>query len=80
MGRNPQRAPQAGLGALLLGTGFTRSQDDAYPVQDYMASRDALHELDEKLQVGQASQARASTCSIAFYTALRAEPAPSPEL
>ena len=49
--RNPQRASQSGLGALLQGTGFTRSQDDTYSVHDYMRSRDALRELDDKLKV-----------------------------
>lgn len=49
--RNPQRASQSGLGAILQGTGFTRSQDDTYSVHDYMHSRDALRELDETLHV-----------------------------
>jgi capsular polysaccharide transport system permease protein len=49
--RNPQRASQSSLGSLLQGTGFTRSQDDTYSVHDYMRSRDALRELDDKLQV-----------------------------
>lgn len=49
--RNPQRATQSGLGALLQGTGFSRSQDDTYSVHDFILSRDALKELDEKLQV-----------------------------
>ena len=53
--RNPQRAAQAtGLGALLQGSGFTRSQDDTYSVHDYARSRDALHELDDKLQLRRA--------------------------
>lgn len=49
--RNPQRAAPSGLGALLQGTAFARSQDDTYSVHDYIRSRDALRELDEKLQV-----------------------------
>jgi capsular polysaccharide transport system permease protein len=52
--RNPQRATQTGLGALLQGTGFSRSQDDTYSVHDYILSRDALHELDQKLHFRQA--------------------------
>ena len=41
--RSPQKSSQAGLvGALLQGTGFTHSQDDAYSVHDYIKSRDAL--------------------------------------
>lgn len=49
--RSPQRAVPTGLGALLQGTGFARSQDDTYSVHDYIRSRDALRQLDEKLQV-----------------------------
>ncbi|MBL8349991.1 MAG: hypothetical protein JNL87_06715 [Burkholderiaceae bacterium] len=47
--RNPQRDSQSGLGALLQGSSFTRSQDDTYSVHDYVRSRDALRELDERL-------------------------------
>lgn len=50
--RSPQRQAASGiLGSLLQSTGFSRSQDDAYSVQDYILSRDALQELDEKLGV-----------------------------
>jgi capsular polysaccharide transport system permease protein len=50
--RNPQRqAVTSGIGALLQGTGFSRSQDDTYSVHDYVLSRDALHELDQQLAV-----------------------------
>jgi capsular polysaccharide transport system permease protein len=49
--RNPQRATPSGLGALLQGTAFSRSQDDTYSVHDYIKSRDALRELDERLKV-----------------------------
>jgi capsular polysaccharide transport system permease protein len=49
--KNPQRQSQAGLGALLQGTAFSRSQDDTYSVHDYILSRDALTELDQKLKV-----------------------------
>ena len=49
--RNPQRQTATGLGALLQSTGFSRSQDDTYSVHDFIRSRDALHELDEKLKV-----------------------------
>lgn len=53
--RNPQRqAAAAGLGSLLQGTGFARSQDDTYSVHDYVLSRDALHELDQQLNVRKA--------------------------
>jgi capsular polysaccharide transport system permease protein len=44
--RSPQRQTQSSLfGALLQGTGFSRAQDDTYPVIDYIESRDALREL-----------------------------------
>jgi capsular polysaccharide transport system permease protein len=44
--RSPQRQTQSSLfGALLQGTGFSRAQDDTYPVIDYIESRDALAEL-----------------------------------
>jgi capsular polysaccharide transport system permease protein len=49
--RNPQRQTQTGLGALLQGTGFTRSQDDTYSVHDFALSRDALRQLEARLQV-----------------------------
>ena len=52
--RSPQRPAATGLGALLQGTAFSRSQDDTYSVHDFIRSRDALRELDEKLQVRQA--------------------------
>src|SRR5437762_134124 len=43
-----QQRPQVQnpLGALLGTVGMTRSQDDAYTVQDFIASRDALRRLD----------------------------------
>ena len=49
--RSPQRPSQGGLGALLQGTVFSRSQDDTYSVHDYIRSRDALRELDGKLNL-----------------------------
>ena len=49
--RNPQRQTATGLGALLQSTGFSRSQDDTYSVHDFIRSRDALLELDDKLKV-----------------------------
>lgn len=53
--RSAQRQIQTGvLGSLLQSTGFSRSQDDAYSVQDFILSRDALRELDEKLQLRKA--------------------------
>lgn len=52
--RSPQRPAQSGLGALLQGTVFSRSQDDTYSVHDFIRSRDALRELDTRLQLRQA--------------------------
>ncbi len=52
--RSPQRQTPTGLGALLQGTGFARSQDDTYSVHDFIRSRDALRELDTKLNVAKA--------------------------
>jgi capsular polysaccharide transport system permease protein len=50
--RSPQRQANVGLGALLQGTGFSRSQDDTYTVHDYIFSRDALKLLDDQFAVG----------------------------
>ncbi len=49
--RSPQRQAPVGIGALLQGAGFSRSQDDTFSVQDFMLSRDALRNLDAKLGV-----------------------------
>lgn len=49
--RSPERQTASPLGMLLKGTGFTRSQDDSYTVQDYILSRDAMRALDEKLKL-----------------------------
>jgi capsular polysaccharide transport system permease protein len=55
--RNPQRQSATGLGSLLQGTGFARSQDDTYSVHDYVLSRDALRELDQELRIRKALSA-----------------------
>lgn len=47
--RSPSRPTQGGLGALLQGTVFSRSQDDTYSVHDFIRSRDALSELEQAL-------------------------------
>jgi capsular polysaccharide transport system permease protein len=39
------------VGALLQSTGLAHTEDDAYPVQNFLVSRDALKELDEKLDL-----------------------------
>jgi capsular polysaccharide transport system permease protein len=52
--RSPDRQVASGLGALLKGAGFSRAQDDSYTVHDYVLSRDALKEINDKLGVGKA--------------------------
>jgi capsular polysaccharide transport system permease protein len=50
--RSPQRPVQSGLvGELLQTSGISHSQDENYSVRDYILSRDALKELDAKLNV-----------------------------
>lgn len=49
--RSPQRPQLSGLGAILQGGGFARSQDDTYSVHDYVLSRDALAELEKQLKL-----------------------------
>jgi capsular polysaccharide transport system permease protein len=51
--RSPQRPVQAGvLGSFLQSTGISHSQDDTYAVQDFITSRDALRQLDQRLSLG----------------------------
>ena len=52
--RSPERQVATGLGALLKGAGFSRAQDDSYTVHDYILSRDALKEINDKLVIGKA--------------------------
>jgi capsular polysaccharide transport system permease protein len=50
--RSPQKPVQTGLlGDFLQSSGITHSQDDTYSVRDFILSRDALKELDEKLTI-----------------------------
>lgn len=49
--RSPERQTASPLGMLLKGTGFTRSQEDSYTVQDFILSRDAMRALDAKLKL-----------------------------
>src|SRR6266568_4168611 len=49
--RTPERQAASPLGSLLKGAGFTRSQDDTYTVQDFIQSRDALKELNDKRDI-----------------------------
>jgi capsular polysaccharide transport system permease protein len=53
--RSPQRQAQTSLlNTFLQGTGFSRTQDDAYTVNDYILSRDALKELNDRLGLAKA--------------------------
>jgi len=53
--RSQQRQPASSvLGEFLAGAGAGRAQDEAYSVQDYILSRDALHQLDERLALRKA--------------------------
>lgn len=52
--RSPDRQVATGLGALLKSTGFSRSQDDSYTVQDVMRSRDALQIINAQLPLDEA--------------------------
>ncbi|KVL53031.1 hypothetical protein WT01_27190 [Burkholderia cepacia] len=46
--RSAQQQPKMGVvGALLEGSGISRSEDNTYPVIDYIQSRDALRELNQ---------------------------------
>ena len=58
--RSPQRQAPTGLGALLTGTAFSRSQDDTYSVHDFVLSRDALKELDDQLAVRKAYSSKSA--------------------
>jgi capsular polysaccharide transport system permease protein len=50
--RSPQHQTPSGLvGQLLQNSGISHSQDDTYAVRDYILSRDALKELDDKLNL-----------------------------
>jgi capsular polysaccharide transport system permease protein len=50
--RSPQHQTPSGLvGQLLQSSGISHSQDDTYAVRDYILSRDALKELDDKLSL-----------------------------
>jgi capsular polysaccharide transport system permease protein len=53
--RSPQRQAQTGLlNTFLQGTGFSRAQDDAYSVNDFILSRDALKKLNDRLALAKA--------------------------
>lgn len=51
--RSPDRQSTSGLGALLQGAaGFSRSEDDSFAVHDFILSRDALLQLENKYKIG----------------------------
>ncbi len=52
--RSPQKPAATGLGAILQGAGFSRSQDDTYTVHDYIQSRDALKQLEMQFALSKA--------------------------
>ncbi len=49
--RSQEQQNVSPLGMLLRGTGFARSQDDAYTVQNYILSRDAMQSLDKDFHI-----------------------------
>ena len=49
--RSPKQQTPTGLGALLQGAGFSRSEDDTHSVHDFILSRDALQKLNDKLKL-----------------------------
>jgi len=49
--RSPQKPQSIGLGALLQGTNIAGGQDDAYIVEEFIGSRDALKGLVDKLGI-----------------------------
>jgi capsular polysaccharide transport system permease protein len=51
--RSPERQSASPLGMLFKGAGFSRAQDDAYVVNDFMRSREALMALETKLGIKQ---------------------------
>ena len=68
--RSAQRPSSGGgIGALLQGSGlpgFQRSVDDAYAVQDFILSRDALRQLDSASGLARCFPILASTASAGF--------------
>jgi capsular polysaccharide transport system permease protein len=52
--RSPEKPSASPLGLVLKGAGFSSNQGDAYTVQDYVMSRDALKALNDELGIGKA--------------------------
>lgn len=55
--RSPQHQEQSGVLSQLLGGGGSATRDETYAVHDYIVSRDALQELEQKLSVRRAFSA-----------------------
>lgn len=51
--RSQEKSSQSGLGALLQGAGFARTEDGVYAVRDFIESRDALALLETQDKVSQ---------------------------
>lgn len=51
--RSPERQTASPLGMLFRGAGFSRAEDDAFAVQNFILSRDAVKALDEELKIKQ---------------------------
>ena len=51
--RTAEKQALSGLGAFLKSSGFVRSTDDAYTVENYILSRDAMNVLNDKLKIKQ---------------------------
>jgi capsular polysaccharide transport system permease protein len=49
--RNQQHQSVGGIGTLLQGAGLSQGHDEAYSVQDFLSSRDALEVLQSKFQL-----------------------------
>ncbi|MDH5539597.1 MAG: hypothetical protein OEY03_09345, partial [Rhizobacter sp.] len=49
--RSPERQATSPLGLIFKGAGFSRAQDDAYTIQDFILSRDAMKALDDELDL-----------------------------
>ncbi|WP_217126208.1 capsule biosynthesis protein [Hydrogenophilus thiooxidans] len=49
--RSPERQTTSPLGLILKGAGISRAQDDAFVVQDYILSRDAMLTLEKELGI-----------------------------
>jgi len=49
--KGAQNEAKSGIGALLQGVGFSRSEDDAHSVHDYVLSRDAVKKLSDKFEL-----------------------------